>query len=191
MSVTIHPTAIVDEGATIGSGTRIWHWCHVCAGAEVGKSVILGQNVFIGSRAFVGDGCKIQNNVSVFDNVRLEKHVFCGPSVVFTNVINPRAFVERKAEFADTYVRQGATLGANSTIICGVEIGKYALIGAGSIVTKSVKAHALVVGVPAKQIGWVSKKGFRLSLPLRGDGEFFCEEEKETYTLQNGEVRLA
>lgn len=161
-----HATCIVDEGARIGDGTRIWHWTHVCAGAVIGRNCSLGQNVFVGNRVTIGDGVKIQNNVSVYDNVTLEDGVFCGPSVVFTNVINPRAEIPRRTEYRDTLVRQGATLGANSTILCGVTIGRYAFIGAGATVTHDVPDHALMLGVPARRDGWMSRAGARLGPDL-------------------------
>ena len=159
MTVTIHPSAIVDEGAQIGEGSRVWHWVHVCGGARIGKGVSLGQNVFVSNRVVIGDRCKIQNNVSVYDNVTLEDGVFCGPSMVFTNVYNPRALIERKNEYRNTLVKKGATLGANCTIVCGVTVGEYALVAAGAVVNKDVPAYALMVGVPARQIGWVSQYG--------------------------------
>jgi UDP-2-acetamido-3-amino-2,3-dideoxy-glucuronate N-acetyltransferase len=162
----------------------------VCAGARVGRNVVLGQNVFVGGRAIVGDDCKVQNNVSIYDSVILEDAVFCGPSAVFTNVENPRARVERKSEYRETRVRSGATLGANCTIICGVTIGQYALIGAGSVVTHDVRDHALVVGVPARQTGWVSRHGEKLELPLDGDGEATCPATGEVYVLSEGQCRL-
>ncbi len=161
-NVTIHPSAIVDEGATIGDGSRIWHWVHICAGAKIGKQCSLGQNVFVGNKVVIGNNVKIQNNVSVYDNVTLEDDVFCGPSMVFTNVYNPRSAVSRKDEYRDTLVKKGATIGANATIVCGVTIGKYAFIGAGSVVTKNVPDYALVVGNPAKQIGWMNELGERV-----------------------------
>lgn len=161
-----HPTAIIDDGARIGAGTRIWHWTHVCAGAAIGADCSLGQNVFVGNRVRIGARVKIQNNVSVYDNVTLEDAVFVGPSAVFTNVINPRAEVERKNEYRDTVVRKGATLGANCTILCGVTIGEYAFIGAGAVVTADVPAFALMLGVPARRDGWMSRKGARLGADL-------------------------
>ena len=185
-SFQVHDTAIVDPGALIGDGSRVWHWVHVCGGAVIGKNCSLGQNVFIGNKVVIGDGVKIQNNVSVYDDVVLEDGVFCGPSMVFTNVINPRSEVERKNEYLKTLVRQGATLGANSTIVCGVEIGEYAFVGAGAVVTNNVKPFALVVGVPATQIGWMSRNGVRLNLPLKGDAEARCPVTDELYSLQDG-----
>jgi len=185
MSYTAHPSAIIDVGAQIGKGSRVWHWVHVCGGARIGKGVSLGQNVFVGNKVLIGDRCKIQNNVSVYDNVTLEEGVFCGPSMVFTNVYNPRALIERKNEYRDTLVKKGATLGANCTIVCGVTVGEYALVGAGAVVNKDVPAYALMVGVPARQIGWVSQYGEQLSLPLTGDGQAACPATGLRYTLQN------
>ncbi|MCO5101251.1 MAG: N-acetyltransferase [Burkholderiaceae bacterium] len=189
-SVDIHPSAIADEGARIGAGTRIWHWTHVCAGARIGSRCSLGQNVFVGNRVVIGDRVKIQNNVSVYDNVTIEDDVFCGPSMVFTNVYNPRAAVERKSEYRDTIVRRGATLGANCTIVCGVTIGEYAFIGAGAVVNRHVPAYALMVGVPARQIGWMSRHGERLDLPLRGSGEATCPHTRDRYRLHDGICEL-
>ena len=189
MSYFQHESASVDEGALIGDGSRIWHFTHVCAGATVGRNVVLGQNVYVGGSAIVGDHCKVQNNVSIYDGVILEEGVFCGPSVVFTNVENPRAKIERKSEFQVTRVRHGATLGANCTLICGVTIGQYAFVGAGAVVTRDVKNFALVAGVPAKQMGWISRHGERLNLPLDGDGEAVCPATGETYVLTRGECR--
>jgi len=184
-NITIHPTAIVDEGAQIGEGSRVWHWVHVCGGAKIGKGVSLGQNVFIGNKVVIGDKCKIQNNVSVYDNVTLEEGVFCGPSMVFTNVYNPRSLIERKSEYRDTLVKKGATLGANSTIVCGVTVGKYAFIGAGAVVSKDVKPYALMVGVPARQIGWMSEYGEKIPLPIRGKGEYTCPHTTQHYRLND------
>ena len=184
----IHETAIVDDGASIGEGSRIWHWVHVCGGAKIGKGVSLGQNVFVGNQVEIGDGCKIQNNVSVYDNVTLERGVFCGPSMVFTNVYNPRSLVERKSEYRDTRVCEGATLGANCTIICGTTVGKYAFIGAGAVVNKDVKPYALMVGVPGKQIGWMSEFGEQLPLPVEGDGVATCEHTGANYKLVAGDL---
>ena len=183
-----HPSAIVDEGAQIGEGSRVWHFVHVCAGARIGKGVSLGQNVFVGNKVTIGDKCKIQNNVSVYDNVTLEEGVFCGPSMVFTNVYNPRSLVERKDEYRDTLVRKGATLGANCTIVCGVTIGEFAFVGAGAVVNKDVPAYALMVGVPARQIGWMSEFGEQLDLPLAGDGEAVCSHTGDRYQLLDGQL---
>jgi len=183
-----HETAIVDDGAQIGEDSRIWHFVHVCGGAKIGEGVYLGQNVFVANKVTIGDNCKIQNNVSVYDNVHLQEQVFCGPSMVFTNVYNPRSGVERKDQYLDTLVEKGASLGANCTIICGVIIGKYAFIGAGAVVNKNVKPYALMVGVPAKQIGWMSEYGEQLDLPLTGNDETTCEHTESVYQLRNGSV---
>lgn len=184
-----HESAIVDEGASIGQGSRIWHFTHVCSGARIGKGCSLGQNVFVGNTAVIGDNVKVQNNVSVFDDVVLEDDVFCGPSVVFTNVYNPRSAVPRKNEYRRTLVRRGTTLGANSTIVCGITIGCHAFIGAGAVVTRDVLDYALVVGVPARHIGWMSEHGERLDLPLSGDGRTVkCRHTGAIYTLCGGKV---
>ncbi len=188
MAVSIHPSAIVDEGAQIGDGSRVWHFVHVCGGARVGKNVSMGQNVFIGNKVTIGDNCKIQNNVSVYDNVHLEEGVFCGPSMVFTNVYNPRSLIERKNEYRDTLVKKGATLGANCTIVCGVTVGEFAFVGAGAVVNKDVPAYALMVGVPAKQIGWMSEFGEQLDLPVSGEAETTCEHTGARYVLESGKV---
>ena len=188
METAIHPTAVIDPGARIGEGTRIWHFAHVCSGATIGAGVSLGQGVFVGNRVVIGDRCKVQNNVSVYDNVTLEEGVFCGPSMVFTNVYNPRALIERKNEYRDTLVRTGATLGANCTIVCGVTIGAYACIGAGAVVTKDVPDFALMVGVPARQIGWMSAFGAQLDLPVDGSGKAACPQTGELYRLESGIV---
>jgi len=179
-----HDTAIIDDGARIGEGTRIWHWVHVCAGAVIGENCSLGQNVYVGNRVRIGNNVKIQNNVSVYDCVTLEDGVFCGPSMVFTNVYNPRSAVSRKDEYRDTIVRVGATLGANCTIVCGVAIGRHAFVAAGAVVNRSVKDHALVAGVPARQIGWMSRFGSRLELPLRGTASARCPATGELYLLR-------
>lgn len=187
-SATIHPAAIVDEGAQIGSETRIWHWVHVCAGAKIGERCSLGQNVFVGNKVVIGNNVKIQNNVSVYDNVTLEDDVFCGPSMVFTNVYNPRSAVSRKDEYRNTLVKRGATLGANCTIVCGVTIGEYAFVGAGAVINRDVKPYALMVGVPAKQIAWMSQHGERLDLPLRGNATATCPVTGQRYVLDEREV---
>ena len=178
-----HESAIVDEGATIGEGTKIWHFSHICSGAVIGNACSFGQNVFVGNQVLIRNNCKIQNNVSVYDNVTLEDDVFCGPSMVFTNVYNPRSAVSRKNEYRDTFVGQGATLGANCTIVCGVTIGCYAFIGAGAVVNKDVPDYALMVGVPARQIGWMSEYGEQLDLPLSGHEEAQCPHTQQRYRL--------
>ena len=185
-SVSIHESAIIDEGATIGKDSRVWHFVHICAEAKIGERCSMGQNVFIGNKVIIGNDCKIQNNVSVYDNVTLEDGVFCGPSMVFTNVYNPRSFVDRKSEYMSTLVKTGASMGANCTIVCGNTIGKFAFIGAATLVNKDVPDYALMVGVPAKQIGWMSEYGERLELPLTGDGEKSCIHTGAKYTLTNG-----
>jgi UDP-2-acetamido-3-amino-2,3-dideoxy-glucuronate N-acetyltransferase len=166
----IHPTAIVDDGAEIGDGTRVWHFSHICGGAKIGDRCSIGQNVYVGSSAVVGNGVKIQNNVSVYDAVTLEDDVFCGPSAVFTNVVNPRAAIVRKDEYMATLVRKGATLGANCTIVCGTTVGRFAFVGAGAVVAHDVPDYALVVGVPARRVGWMCECGLKLG----GAGEITC-----------------
>ncbi|MDR1012284.1 MAG: N-acetyltransferase [Coxiellaceae bacterium] len=184
MNYIKHETAIIDCGAKIGNNTRVWHWTHICSGAKIGNECSIGQNVFIGNKVVIGNNVKIQNNVSVYDNVILEDDVFCGPSIVFTNVYNPRSAISRKDQYRDTIVRTGATLGANCTIVCGVTIGKYAFIGAGAVINKDVLDYALMVGVPAKQIGWMSEYGERLVLPLYGSGdEFECQNTNVRYKI--------
>lgn len=187
-SIMVHPTAIVDEGASIGSGSRVWHFVHICGGAKIGKNCSFGQNAFVGNKVIIGDNCKIQNNVSVYDDVILEEGVFCGPSMVFTNVYNPRSLIERKAEYRTTLVKKGATLGANCTIICGITIGEFAFIGAGAVVNKEVPDYALMVGVPAKQIGWMSEYGEQLDLPLSGTGEAKCHHTDNIYYLNGNKL---
>ena len=184
MNYQKHESAIVDAGAQIGEGSRVWHFVHVCGGAKIGKGVSLGQNVFVGNKVTIGDHCKVQNNVSVYDNVHLEEGVFCGPSMVFTNVYNPRSLIERKDQYLNTIVKKDTTLGANCTIVCGVTIGEYAFVGAGAVVNKNVPAYALMVGVPAKQIGWMSEFGEQLKLPLQGNAEVICEHTGSLYQLQ-------
>ncbi|MBK3394398.1 N-acetyltransferase [Psychrobacter sp. M9-54-1] len=182
-SVSIHESAIIDAGATIGKDSRVWHFVHICAEAKIGERCSMGQNVFIGNKVIIGNDCKIQNNVSVYDNVTLEDGVFCGPSMVFTNVYNPRSLIERKDEYLNTLVKEGATLGANCTIVCGVTIGEYSFVGAGALVNRDVPNYALMVGVPAKQIAWMSKFGERLELPIQGEGSAVCEHTGVTYEL--------
>lgn len=186
----VHESAIVDDGAQIGVDTRVWHFVHVCGGAVIGKGCSLGQNVFIGNKVTIGNNVKIQNNVSVYDNVYLEDDVFCGPSMVFTNVYNPRSFIERKTEYRETIVKRGATLGANCTIVCGVIIGEYALVGAGAVINKNVPPFALMVGVPARQIGWISKYGEQLDLPIKGEGSVRCPHTGERYRLEGKKLSL-
>lgn len=185
MSYTSHQTAIIDEGAVIGEGTHIWHWAHICASARIGRGCSLGQNVYVGNDVMIGNNVRIQNNVSVYDCVTLEDDVFCGPSMVFTNVINPRSMVNRKNEYLPTMVRTGATLGANCTIICGTTIGRHAFVGAGAVVTHDVPDFALVVGLPARQVGWISRHGERLQLPLTGEGSAECPGTGERYLLRD------
>jgi UDP-2-acetamido-3-amino-2,3-dideoxy-glucuronate N-acetyltransferase len=190
MSAWVHESAVVDAGAQLGEGTKVWHFCHVSAGARIGERCALGQNVFVGNDVAIGNNVRIQNNVSVYDAVTLEDDVFCGPSMVFTNVVNPRAAVPRKSEYKRTLVRRGATLGANCTLVCGVTIGEYAFVGAGAVVRHDVPDHALVVGVPARRIGWMSRHGERLALPVEGEGEAACPATGERYRLAGGRVTL-
>ncbi len=190
MSIDIHPSAIIDEGALIGDGSRVWHFSHICSGAKIGNKCSLGQNVFVGNDVVIGSNVKIQNNVSVYDAVTIEDDVFCGPSMVFTNVYNPRSAVTRKDEYRKTLIKRGATLGANSTIVCGTTVGEYAFVGAGAVINKDVLDFALMVGVPAKHIGWMSRFGERLELPLKGNAETFCPNTKEKYVLKDGKCFL-
>ena len=178
-----HETAIIDPGAVIGRGSRIWHWVHICGGARIGENCSLGQNVFVGNKVVIGNNAKIQNNVSVYDNITLGDNVFCGPSMVFTNVYNPRSAISRKAEYRATVVEEGVTFGANSTIVCGITIGRFAFIGAGAVVNKNVCPFALMAGVPAHQIGWMSEYGEQIPLPLQGDGEYTCPHTGQHYRL--------
>lgn len=187
-TTTIHPTAIIDPGASIGEGTKIWHFSHVMPDSIIGKNCSLGQNVVMMSGASLGDNVKVQNNVSIYTGVHCEDDVFLGPSMVFTNVINPRSAIVRKHEYKPTYVRKGATIGANATIVCGIEIGEYAFIGAGAVVTKHVPAYALVMGNPARQTGWMSRNGYKLKFDENGIG--VCPESGETYVLKDGYVNL-
>lgn len=187
MDYYVHPTAIVDSDVEIGTGTRIWHFCHVMSGSRIGESCILGQNVFVGNGVLLGKGVKVQNNVSLYTGVVCEDDVFIGPSAVFTNVINPRSFIERKSDFRPTLLRRGATIGANATVVCGVTIGEYALIGAGAVVTKDVPAYALWVGNPARSAGWVSRNGHTLKFDENGVAK--CPESGAVYHLEKGSVR--
>ncbi len=188
MPATVHPSAIVDEGATLGDGTRVWHFAHVSPGARIGAGCSLGQGVYVGNDVVIGNNVKIQNNVSVYDAVTLEDDVFCGPSMVFTNVFNPRSAVVRKNEYRHTLVRRGATLGANCTVVCGTTIGEHAFVGAGAVVSRDVPAYALVVGVPARRIDWMSRHGERLALPVSGSAEAACPATGERYRLDGDTV---
>ena len=188
MGITWHESALVDEGAQVGEGTVIWHWTHICGGAVIGKECSLGQNVFVSNRAKIGNRVKVQNNVSIYDAVVIEDDVFCGPSMVFTNVYNPRAFIVRKSEYRETRVCRGTTIGANATIICGVKLGEYCLIGAGAVVNRDVQPFALMVGVPARQIGWVTEEGERIDLPVSGKGEWKCKKTETLYKLEGTKI---
>ena len=186
MTFQSHESAIIDDGASIGEGSRIWHFVHICSGADIGNNCSIGQNVFISNNVSIGNNVKIQNNVSVYDNVTLEDDVFCGPSMVFTNVYNPRSAISRKDKFIHTLIKKGATLGANCTIICGVVVGNFAFVGAGALVNKDIPDFALVVGIPARQIGWMSEYGEQLDLPLEGDAETTCPHTAQKYDLKSG-----
>ena len=189
-NTVIHPSAIVDAGAQLGPGCRVWHFVHISAGARIGADCSFGQNVFVANNVMISNNVKIQNNVSVYDAVTLEDDVFCGPSMVFTNVYNPRSAVTRKDEYRSTLVRRGATLGANSTVVCGVTVGCYAFIGAGAVINRDVKDFALMAGVPARQLGWMGRHGTRLELPLQGDGEAICPDTGDRYRLRDGHCEL-
>ena len=191
MATTIHPSAIVDAGAQLGEDCRVWHFVHICAGARIGARCAFGQNVYVGNDVTIGANVRIQNNVSVYDAVTLEDDVFCGPSAVFTNVYNPRSAVTRKDEYRRTLVRRGATLGANCTVVCGITIGRYAFVGAGAVVNRDVPDYALMLGVPARQAGWMSRHGERLELPLTGDADAACPHTGERYLLRGGVCAIA
>lgn len=187
MSYYTHPTAIVDEGAQIGEGSKIWHFCHLMPGAVIGKNCSLGQNVFVANGVELGDGCKVQNNVSLYEGVICEEEVFLGPSMVFTNIKNPRSGVVRKGQYSITRLAKGASVGANATIVCGVNLGKYAFVGAGSVVTKDVPPYALIVGNPGRQIGWMSEYGHRLEFDESQQAT--CPESGQQYQLEDDKVR--
>ncbi len=189
MGFIAHSSAIIDEGAQIGEGTRIWHWVHICGGARIGSGCSFGQNVYVGNEVVVGNNVKVQNNVSIYDAVTLEDEVFCGPSVVFTNVYNPRSSVTRKDEYRSTVIKKGATLGANCTIVCGVTIGEYAFAAAGAVINRDVKPYALMAGVPARHIGWMSRHGERLALPMQGNAVALCSVTGNRYVLIDGSVQ--
>lgn len=188
MDYYAHPTAIIEDGASIGKGSKVWHFCHIMSESHIGANCVIGQNVFIAPRVKLGSGCKVQNNVSLYTGVECEDEVFIGPSAVFTNVINPRASIERKEEFRPTLLKRGATIGANATLVCGYSVGAYALVGAGSVVCQEVPDYALVVGNPARHIGWVSRAGERLI--FSEEGKAICPTTEEEYCLINGQVRL-
>jgi UDP-2-acetamido-3-amino-2,3-dideoxy-glucuronate N-acetyltransferase len=190
MAISVHPSAVVDAGAVLGDGCRVWHFAHISAGARIGSDCSFGQNVYVGNDVLIGDRVKIQNNVSVYDAVTLEDEVFCGPSMVFTNVHNPRAAVARKGQYRRTRVRRGATLGANCTVVCGVTIGEHAFVGAGAVVNRDVKDFALMLGVPARHAGWMSRFGERLPLPLRGEAEATCAHTGDRYRLSGDQLQL-
>jgi len=190
MAIGIHPSAIVDQGAQLGDGCRVWHFVHISAGARIGEHCSFGQNVYVGNDVVIGNNVKIQNNVSVYDAVTLEDDVFCGPSMVFTNVLNPRSAVARKNEYRRTLVRRGATLGANCTIVCGTTIGCHAFVGAGAVVSRDVADFALVLGVPGRQVAWMSRFGERLPLPLEGQAETTCPHTGDRYRLEGRRLQL-
>ena len=185
----IHKTAIVDKGAIIGKETKVWHWSHICSKAKIGNNCSIGQNVYIDNNVVIGNNCKIQNNVSIYDGVELGNNVFCGPSMVFTNVINPRSQIDRKHEFLKTIVEEGVTFGANSTIICGVRINKYAFIAAGSVVTKNIKSYSLIVGSPGVQVAWICREGYKLNLPLKGSHASIISKSGIKYVVENNHCK--
>jgi UDP-2-acetamido-3-amino-2,3-dideoxy-glucuronate N-acetyltransferase len=187
----VHPSSYVDDGAVVGAGSRIWHFSHVLPGAVIGERCVLGQNVVVMPGTRIGNNVKIQNNVSVYEGVELEDDVFCGPSMVFTNVINPRSEVSRRDEYRRTLVRRGATIGANATVVCGSTLGEYAFVGAGAVVIADVPAYALMVGVPARQVGWMSRYGERIGLPLEGAGEWVCPHTGVVYCLDGRRLRAS
>jgi len=186
----VHESSYIDEGVEIGSGTKIWHFCHVLSGSKIGSNCSFGQNCVIGPKALIGNGVKVQTNISIYEGVEIEDDVFLGPSMVFTNVINPRSFIVRKSEYKKTILKKGCTAGANVTIICGVTIGEYAMLGAGSVITKNVKPFALMVGNPARQVGWISRYGEKMILPLKGSGKFICPHLADEYQLDGEYVSL-
>jgi len=187
----IHPTAQIDDGASIGSGTKIWHWSHISGKSIIGSNCNFGQNTYVGNNVGIGSNVKVQNNVSIYDNITIQDNVFCGPSMVFTNVINPRAFIERKNEYKDTLIKEGCSIGANATIICGVTLGKYSLIGAGSVITKSVKDFALMIGVPGEQVGWVSRFGIKIPIPENvSEYQYECPHTQDKYFFDGEQLFL-
>ncbi|MBT3583732.1 MAG: N-acetyltransferase [Halobacteriovoraceae bacterium] len=190
MSTTIHDSAIVDSGASLGEGTSVWHFSHICSGAKIGKNCSLGQGVFVGNDVSIGNSVKIQNNVSVYDAITIEDHVFVGPSAVFTNVYNPRSEIVRKGEYRKTLIRKGATVGANATVLCGITLNEYAFIAAGAVITKDVPCFALMAGVPAVQKGWMSRFGEKLDIPTTGNGEYKCPHTEDVYLLCDNELKL-
>lgn len=186
----IHETSIVDNNVNIGNNTKIWQWCHISENVIIGESCNIGQNVFIDKNVNIGKNAKIQNNVSIFKEVNIGDNVFCGPSVVFTNVINPRSEFEKKDQFKKTFIENGVTLGANSTIICGITINEYAFVGAGSLVNRNVQKFSLVVGNPAKHIGWYSRYGEKIPLPLNGKGKWLCSKTNDIYVLNENKIEI-
>jgi UDP-2-acetamido-3-amino-2,3-dideoxy-glucuronate N-acetyltransferase len=190
MSVFVHESSFLDEGAEIGKGTKVWHFSHILKGTKIGENCSFGQNCVVGPNVKIGNGVKVQNNISIYEGVEVEDDVFLGPSMVFTNVNNPRSFIVRKSEYRKTLIRKGASIGANATIVCGITIGEFAFIGAGAVVNKDVPAFALVVGVPARQSGWMSRYGEKLPFGTKGNGEFVCPHLGDKYFLENGVLRV-